>query len=375
MIRNVSPTWNRFANGTFEIGFEDTSKLLDNSNYSITLVSGSSNLKTAPMTGNRPPADAYVVVPNIRPDRVSIVVSGPDSIADCAIMPIDTDIRLGSFILRAADGIYLSNRFAWRLPIFERQACAFKLETDSMLTEYIKYANAANNLEMDDNSRRAVRYIVDSGKDPVFDIEYFNAVYANNRRVELLWRTISEAYNKGYIITRGIKPYGETSTVGLAFPDTILDYRQDVRYKGHGTTLDAISYVFDFDTVQYRGEEYCYQLLYQDMRDGGIYPLDTACVIIPSSVITHAEANPNPFREFTDIEYKVDDDVYMTAKVYNLLGGTVETLLDNQPAYKIRFTSDYKAMQGLYEVVFTATPVDDPSIESSVAVVKMQLIK
>lgn len=384
LIRSNSTSWNRFANATFEIEFFDNTKTIDADNYNISLVGGSSNLKTAPMTGNRPPADAYVLVPNIRPGRISIVVSGPDSIIDCAQIPIDTDVRIGSFVLHASDTAFLSNKFAWRMPAFEYQACSFKLEQDSMLTDFIKYASAAENMEMDDNSRTAVRYLVDSGKDPVFDVEYFKAIYANNRKVALEWRVLSEAYNRGYIVTRGLKPYEAESTIGMLFPDTILDYRKNSQFVGHGSSPGPFMYVYDYDTVQYRGEEYCYQLHYQDMRDGGIYPLDTSCVLIPSSVITHAEANPNPFSETSKIEYLVDDDVYMTAKAFDITGEVVEVLLDNvltprnndhKNPYFVYFTLDEKASQGLYEIVFIAKPVDDPSVENSIAVVKLQLVK
>lgn len=383
LLRSNSTSWRRFANATFEIEFADNTHTLDADNYSVSLVSGSSNLRTAPMTGNRPSADDYTLVPNIRQGRISIVAVGPDSIDNCSVIPPDTDIRIGTFILHAADTAYLSNKFAWRMPAFDYQACAFKLEKDSMLTEFIKYASAAENMEMDDNSRTAVRYQVDSGKDPVFEGVDFRAIYANNRKVQLLWDVQSEAYNLGYFVYRGIKPYGGTMEE-IVYTDTVVDYNKYTNARGKGTAVGPFHYEYSYDHVEYRGEEYCYRLFYQDMRDSSIRFLDSACVYIPSSVITHAEANPNPFSSSTKIEYLVDDDVYMTAKVFDLTGEVVEVLLDNkltprndshEHPYFVTFTVNEKASQGLYEVVFVATPVDDPSVESSVAVVKLQLVK
>ncbi len=385
LLRSNSTSWRRFANATFEIEFLDTAQTIDASDYSISYVPGSSNLRTAPMAGNRPASDAYTLATNIRQGRVSIVAVGPDSIADCAVFPLDTDIRIGTFVLHASDGAYLSNKFAWRMPAFDFQACAFKLEQDSLLTDFIKYASAAENMEMDDNSHTAVRYLVDSGKDPVFEGVDFQAKYASNRKVQLLWDVTSEAYNLGYIISRGLKPYGG-SMEEVVYSDTVVDYRKHEfdSLKGKGTAIGSFHYEYNYDTVQYRGEEYCYRLHYQDMRDSSIRFLDSACVYIPSSVITHAEAKPNPFSIRTTIEYLVDDDVYMTAKVFDITGELVQVLIDNEyrartpdreHPHTVDFTVNEKASQGLYEVVLFAKPVDDPAVESSIAVVKLQLVK
>lgn len=385
LLRSNSTSWRRFANATFEIEFQDASQTIDANDYSISYVPGSSNLRTAPMAGNRPAQDAYTLATNIRQGRISIVAVGPDSIADCAVFPLDTDIRIGTFILHASDGAYLSNKFAWRMPVFDFQACAFKLEQDSLLTDFIKYASAAENMEMDDNSHTAVRYLVDSGKDPIFEGVDFRAIYANNRKVQLVWDVKSEAYCLGYIVARGIKPYGG-GMEEVVYSDTIADYKDlpPDSLRGKGTAVGPFHYEINYDYVQYRGEEYCYKLFYQDMRDSSIRFLDSACVYIPSSVITHAEAKPNPFSVSTTIEYLVDDDVYMTAKVFDITGEVVQVLIDNElkvrnadhkNPYTVQFTVNEKASQGLYEVVFIAKPVDDPAVESSIAVVKLQLVK
>lgn len=106
--------------------------------------------------------------------------------------------------------------------------------------------------------------------------------------------------------------------------------------------------------------------------------IESYCSVdIPYAVIVQAIPMPNPFSDGTKITYKLDDDVYLTATVYDLLGQVVQVLIDNQflkmGNHEINFQASDFAVQGMYEAVFTAHPINDNSIELSRAVVKLQL--
>ena len=149
---------------------------------------------------------------------------------------------------------------------------------------------------------------------------------------------------------------------------------------GLGTRDYGKKYHWYYDTVDYRGEEYCYALYYKDFNDIEHY-LARACVPIPSAVITYAQANPNPMSYSTKITYKLDDDVILSATVYDLAGKIVKKLLDNVYVERGTHILDFDApisevaSQGLYEVIFLAKPVDDNSVEVSRAIVKIQIVR
>jgi len=45
------------------------------------------------------------------------------------------------------------------------------------------------------------------------------------------------------------------------------------------------------------------------------------------------------------------------------------------PHNDVDFVADYHAQEGLYNVIFIAYPIDDPTVELSRAIVKLQLIR
>jgi len=173
------------------------------------------------------------------------------------------------------------------------------------------------------------------------------------------------------------------------FTNVVADYRTSEfteRMKGLGTASEGKKYAPIIDKVDSRIVNYIYRLYYDENDETSIKPLATKNLITPNAVITKATAFPNPCAGISKIEYVVDDDVYLTCEVYDQLGNKIKSLADaiNGNLYKTyvksgRYFADFVvpelASQGLYDVVFTAFPVNDKSVEISRAVVKVQLLK
>lgn len=383
-LLRTSERWNKFANATFELTFPDTLKnYITRDNYSLEYINATSELNTSPLIGGVPSAEYYNIVPLIRPGRFIVVVSGPEKSQDCIAIPRDTGLTVGKFALVAKNNMELPELLEWKSPIFDYQACAFKLETDSLIIEQVVFEYEDANLEMNDGIRTTINFEVAPMPPPHNNIVDFKATYIGVKKVQLDWTSLSEAYNSGYIVTRGLKEFGATDLSKVRFTDTVADYRRHPQLKGLGTRTPGRSYIYQYDTVQYRGEEYCYCLMYQDFRNNQIYSLDTSCVRIPRAVIVEAVPVPNPFSTSTTVYYKVDDDVYMTVLVYDLNGKLVQKLMEdeyvkrnvNGVPWEVTFLASSYAPQGLYDIVFIAKPIEDLSVELSRAVVKAQLIR
>jgi hypothetical protein len=114
--------------------------------------------------------------------------------------------------------------------------------------------------------------------------------------------------------------------------------------------------------------------------DSSGVPIEGVCsVTVPYSVIVKAVARQNPFSEGTAIDYKLDDDVYLTIKVYDPIGKEIVILMDNKLMkignHQVDFEASKFAIQGMYNVVFVASPIKDVSVELSKAVVKLELMR
>ena len=378
--RNLT-SWDKFANATFEIMFLDTLFFpVEPTDYSIEYITSSSELSVTSLVGTKPAKDFYHIIPMVRPRRFVIVISGPETYSMANIIPMDTALTIGHFLITGKNGKTVPKDLAWRTPAFYRQACAFKLERDSLIRDAIIYEPANSNIELDDSSKSRVDFLVTKPIQPVNNIADFYAIYAGNKTVQLIWNTASEAYNKGFVVLRAMKEGGNTN---LQYVDSAADYRRNPELIGMGTHKPGKFYEYRYDTVKYRGEEYCYELKYHNSVNDSIITLDTACVYVPAAIIVEAESSPNPFHDETTIYFKVDEDVYMDCIVYDVNGKEVTRLLDNSfkprnpegSRYELNFKVSFNAQQGLYEVLFIATPINIRYLESSKASIKIQLIK
>lgn len=350
-----SDEWEKWANGTYQLTLQG----VDLDQCKVEVLPNTSDLDLS----------AYTIADSVLKQRMSITILGPDEYWQCAAVDRDTGIRLGRFRVTAPTGSVLPTQLEWAQPYSRYQANGYKLSTDSL-----PWNTSHDNIEM----LGRLRFLADSLHVPEFLLKNFTAKYIGDKRVLLCWETQSEAYNKGFVLRRGIQPLGDAANdySNVQFEE-IARYTEYPDLLGAGMSYDGHSYCF-VDTVPYREETYVYQLLYENFV-GSDVALDTASVFVPVSVIAFAQANPNPFRDQTVVDYILDDRVRLSCKVYDPNGREVAVLLDNVilpiGKYNVRFEAPAVASQGLYDVVFIAYPVDDPSVELSTAVVKLQLIR
>jgi hypothetical protein len=227
---------------------------------------------------------------------------------------------------------------------------------------------------------------------PLTILDFFEVEYLGNLNVVCRYGTMSEANNKGFVIKRGV--YNEIIEDWESLPDdifttTVGDYRIPEFYermKGQMFSYSGKIYDPIPDKVEKRTVNYVYRLYSDEEGAEGLTQLATRNLITPNAVITQATAYPNPCPGETKIDYVVEDDVYLTCEVINSLGGRIKILSDNingklentyvrSGKYTIDFTAPELASQGVYDVVFTAHPVNDKSVEISGATVKVQLIR
>lgn len=381
-----SEAWSKWANGTFEIGVLDSVFKLSVQSASIEYVPGSSQLPVAPLTGQLP-TDSYHIAASIVNDRISIGILGPEMFFNASTVPLDTGLLLGQFQLIGKDTTMLPLVLEWKRPQFYYQACAFKLEQDSIIDPNILWNNADDNIEMEDAAgKTTVRYEVDPAPDPYVKLKYFYAKYEGQRKVGLYWETESEFLNRGFILRRGILEWGSTDTASVVYKDFVASYEggegkaPETGMRGQGSSFRGKAYKYIYDTVPYRGETFCYSLYYKDFY-GSEHYLATSCVKIPNSIITFAQANPNPMAFQSTIEYELDDDVLLECSVFDILGKRLKKLIELQEVklgrHQVVFDAPREdfASQGVYEIIFLAHPVDDPGVEISKAVVKIQVIR
>lgn len=382
LLERTSDKWQYWANGTFQIAFDSAGYFASPDKHTIEYIEGSSDLNIFLIPGIFPTL-SYVITPNVWPGRFSITIAGPERFEDCIVPPFEKVIKIGRFAIESKDkSENLPQKLTWLQPYIYYQACAYKLDQDSIFIPNLYFAFENDNLEMDDGLYSYVVYEVLDRPNPTTLLKYFNVEYVGLKRNEIKWETLSENNVKGFIVARGIRMNGMSSPADVDYKDTVADFRQpDPRSSsllGQGTSFKGKEYSFKYDTVEYRGLEYCYKLLYQDFY-GNLITLSYDCERIPNSIITKATPSPNPFSSSTTIEYIVEDDVILDAFVSDLTGRILVKLINHQYTpkgkYWIDFLADYHAQEGLYNIVFIAYPIDDPTVELSRAIVKLQLIR
>ncbi|MCX7909087.1 MAG: hypothetical protein N2560_06185 [Ignavibacteria bacterium] len=381
-IERISNKWTYFANATFQFAFDSAGYNVSPDRHSIELVPGSSDLPIVAIPGVLP-TNSYLVTPNVLPGRFSITIAGPTNFENCIVPQLGTQgIRIGKFIIKTKDNTIPPQKLRWLEPYVYYQAFAYKLDRDSLFLPNLYYAQANDNIEMDDGERSFVNYSTSDRPRPQTLLKFFDAEYVGLKKLRLSWETTSEAYVDGFIVVRGIRTPEYPSPNEVKYTDTIADYQrsdpQNSALIGLGTSSTGKFYSFEYDSVAYRGLEYCYKLIYKDFF-GNLVTLAYDCERIPNSIITKATPSPNPFSVSTRIDYIVEDDVILDAFVNDFSGRIVTHLLKGvytpKGQHSIDFLASYNAQEGLYNVVFIAYPIDDPTVEISRAIVKLQLIR
>ncbi len=402
-LHRSSTAWERWANGTFQlrlVGVRDDE--YTDSTMSVKLVSGSSDLLQQSYK-NTSALTAYVITPRVQPGRLSISIVGPDEFKDAKYVPRNDSIRLGRFHVSMLDSTHLRDTLAWVTPLDYYQANAFKIDADSMVAN-VKLYGANDNIEMrdqpcfGDSTNRVVRtdtFVIAARPPKCMKLDTFYTVYMGEKKVSIHWKTSCEQGVQGFILRRRIKE-------GLCLNPSELEFHEIRRFGttfdpemfAHGTGSQGFTYDLSVpDTVNYRDVIYQYELSAL-FFDGERRFLDTTDLYIPNAVIVRAAVFPNPVKEGDSavIRYMIDDDVLLTAKVYDPLGKELQTLMDKKlhvrrsstkkwtevqdaDSYTIGWSKPQEGAQGAYFVVFLAYPVDDNGVEMSRAVVKIMYVR
>ncbi|MCX7880800.1 MAG: hypothetical protein N2517_09090 [Ignavibacteria bacterium] len=381
-LERLNERWQYWANGTFQFQFDSIDYNVSPDRHTIELIPGTSDLKITAIPGILP-ITSYIVTPNVLPGRFSITIAGPKEYQNCIVPPTDNrGIVIGKFVISTKDGTKPPSKLKWLEPYLYYQACSYKLDHDSVFIPNLFKYEVNDNVEMDDGIRSFVNYEVSGAPSPQTKIKYFNAEYIGLKKLKISWETLSEAYVDGFIVVRGLRGPEVASPEVVPYLDTVADYRRSEpnhrALLGLGTSSIGKVYNFEFDSVDYRGFEYCYKLIYKDFF-GNFRTLAYDCERIPNSIISKATASPNPFSLQTRIDFVVEDDVVLDAFINDYSGRIVDKIFENvyfvRGQHSIDIYSYNLAQQGLYNVVFIAYPIDDPTVEISRAIVKLQLIR
>lgn len=391
-LRRTSNVWERWANGTFQFQIVGVS----NGRYTpasmrVEFLPNSSDLPIAPYANA--PLSAYSYCIALHPGWISVFIYGPDEFRDAKYFPLDSALRLGRFRVTMTDGGRIGNNIAWMEPHDYYQANAYKLEVDS-IAYGVQWYRGDDNIEMRNYPRtnqvqdiivRIDSFRVAPAPEPCLTLKVnsFRAEYLGDRKVQLYWSTLCEQGVRGFVIRR--------RCLCSTLPPSETEFREirrfgipvDTALFSKGTTTDGFDYTMSTpDTVELRDVVYEYELS-AVMYDGSRRFLDTIAIRIPNSVISSATVFPNPTTTQATIRYTVEDRVRMTAKVYDVTGKELALLLDNvviprtEPGSvnTIVWNAPDQASQGLYNVVLIARPVDDPTVELSRAILKIQLLR
>ena len=376
-----------WANSTFMVRFDD---VVDYANIGVVEHPDQTGIPyndpTSSVFGN------YTARIDIADDRIAFGYLGPFTYDSTLFIPLDSDttVTVGRYYVYTKDGTQFprgswekedGTRFLWARPVEYYQDFAFKTDIPIDSLTVAGWFQENDNVPAIGKNFNRVLFKNDSSWRPEMILEYFTARYASNLKVVLDWRTRSEAFNKGFIIRRGLMPFDETDPEVVNYDTEIADYRNlrdEEALTGLGTRFPGKTYRYRFDTVSFRNYVYCYELLYQDDSDN-IISLAKACVNVPNAVLTYLQANPNPASETAQVEYTVDDDVYLTSGVYDLLGRKIVSIHEDE-FVKIgthTFTIDLpeNLASGMYDIIMIAIPINDQSVEKSTGVFKLQVIR
>ncbi len=387
-VSRISDTFlTDWANSSFMVRFDD---VVDYANIGVVEHPDQSGIPyndpTSSVFGN------YTARIDIADDRIAFGYLGPFTYDSTLFIPLDTDttVTVGRYYVYTKDGTQFprgsweeqdGTRFLWAKPVEYYQDFAFKTDLPIDSLTVAGWFQENDNVPAVGENFNRVFFKNDSSWRPEMILEYFTARYASNLKVVLDWRTRSEAFNKGFIIRRGLMPFDETDPEVVNYDTEIADYRNlkdEEALTGLGTRFPGKTYRYRYDTVSFRNYVYCYELLYQDDSDN-IISLAKACVNVPNAVLTYLQANPNPASKTAQVEYTVDDDVYLTTGVYDLIGRRIISIHEDEfvniGTHTFNIELPENLASGMYDIIMIAIPINDQSVEKSTGVFKLQVIK
>lgn len=399
-LQRLNTNWQRWANGSFIFGFSDTTLTIDTSKFEFKLIARKGLISDSAADPN---FDKYTVKTSVLPGRFSIQIKGPevyDEAIDVPYVKMDSEDTLltytilGTFLIRRKDTkpfIVVSNdttvtfRLLWKRPIDYYQASSYKTNTN------IEQYNKADYFDLDDNvelyqpfQNAVMMFYDDNTPKPRTILRFVDAIYEGAKKISIHWVTRQEAYVKGWAIYRGRAPYGTFDMHQVAYSTQVasnLTSPEDTRLMGIGTKPFGKAYMYEYDTVDIkRGENYCYELKYIDFNNNIIdIPNARVCVNIPNSVLSFAKAYPNPVERSTQVSYNLEDDATVSIKLYDVTGKLIKTIAEDLYVKQGRHVFDLEipelAMQGMYDLLINADPVEDETVERSFTVIKLQVVR
>lgn len=372
----LADDWQKFANATFSLTLLDTTKFSDSKAMRLELLPSTSELPLSNFSTTA--LSAYTLKITVVKGRFSIAILGPDQFEDCVTIPLDTGLLVGKFKVYSTNKSELTG-LRWSAPLERFQAFAYKRNQDSV-ADGIQWYSKDDNVQISASDEAKIKFIADDASIPSNQVRNFRARYIGDHQVELTWQSVSEAFNRGFMLDRGLVPFNIRTPDTIRYDVQVADYRRSEHatlLAGLGTASVGRKYRY-IDTVPLRGETFSYKLLLQRTNDD-IKFVDTANALIPNSTISSAVANPNPFKDVTTLEYYLEDRMIVSIYVSDQQGREVGRLLDkaNQTkgSYKVSWNASAFSQQGLYNIVIVGFPVSDPSVEMSRAIVKVQLYR
>jgi hypothetical protein len=419
-VERNSESWERFVNGTFQFEMYQLEltengevatpmSQYDSDNLRFEMVNDGgrgSELQIADFTAGEQDIvsiSAYAVKTQVikrddQPTRLSITIQGPPEFEENQFVPanrpgLDTAVVLGRFrITNLLDG-FPRMELRWKDELtdfgyFKYLATAYKLNNNITVQGVNNYYIADDNIDFGSPPFQiSTSYQNDTTVLGTF-LSSFTTRYVGNQVAELKWRTRSEFRARGFRIFRGYKyPFED---------DGAIDFDEEPIYVFNKPATDPITRKAPFDyefidtgiPAERRGWEVCYRIdwFYLQTETDGEWRSEfddgtqgIACTGVPNSVISYAHAYPNPFRTKTTIEYTVDDDIYLTAILYDLNGKEVEVVMSDQPVKRGTYSMDLEfpktATNGIFNLIFFGTPINDTSVEYSNGILKLQKVR
>ena len=170
------------------------------------------------------------------------------------------------------------------------------------------------------------------------ELIYFTVAFQNNF-VILNWESATEVNNYGFEIERTIT----NSKL------QITNWENVGFVEGHGNSNSAKQYSYVDNSVR-AGQSYSYRLKQIDFDGQFEYSSVVNVEVGVPMEFSLAQNYPNPFNPSTIIDYSVPSNEFVTIKVFDVLGNTVSTLVnENKEAGKYNVTFDASNLtSGIY---------------------------
>lgn len=395
-LKKVSKEWAAFGNGTFLIQFVDTNYKLNSSTIGFNRLN--SNLPLGALTGELP-TEKYYISDSIFNGHLGIYVLGPVDYQNCVLVnDIDSNILVGKYLLYTINHDYIPIAIKFKEPFTLYQACAYKLPKDTLINKGFYYEN--DNIEMLNLDQSTyVEFTPGYAKLPAMVIDSFVANYDGQKKVDFTWRSFNEYNVEGYLIARAKWGIDRDSSQ-LEYNDTVASFQnlslaEFANLKGKGAISKKARYSYASDTVANRGDLYCYKLFSKDFQGNSTYR-GSYCLPIPNALIVWAGAVPNPFQLQSTLSFEVLDDVRMKIEAYDVNGKLIKPIYDDEKSGTItrkgihginmsqgaknEKTNTYEGIdfsvtkeiaQTYFQIVLTAYPINDNSIQASRAIVNL----